>query len=95
MSNGVIQLHVTVNECDYIIALFDQNNGVMQLPLNIELSHGEEITFHLEPSDTKARVHLSGYYRHDNTSSLPQQPLGSDGVIDQKVIIFSCFENTN
>ncbi len=83
-TDGVVELHVMVNEFNYIITLFDENNGVIQQSLNIQLSSGEEIAFYLEGSDNKACVHLSGYCHHDdNTTSLLQQP-----IVNHKVHVF-------
>lgn len=59
-SEGLIEVHALLHSTDYIVCLFDRTHGVIQQPLNLEISEGEELTVYIKSSGN-ACVHLTGF----------------------------------
>ena len=59
-SEGLVEVHALLHSTDYIVCLFDRTHGVIQQPLNLEISEGEELTVYIKSSGN-ACVHLTGF----------------------------------
>ena len=80
----VFEVHVVVENTDYVLCYLGHLNNqlLVQQPLDLNISEGEEIVFYVaksngRPGDDEIGVYLTGYFRED-----PEVPFNLDDLLD-------------
>ena len=76
--NHVVEVHATIEKTDYVICYLDASKNILQLPLNLNISEGEEIVLYCKGQHENTMVYLTGYFIEESVVPFGLEDMTND-----------------